>query len=253
MIFYFSGTGNSRYAAERIGAMMDEKVIDMAKSHKDERFTFEVKDQEKIGFVFPVYYYGPPVIVKEFMTKLKISGNEDSYVFMVMTCGSSSGGADRYVSKILAEHGLEIKAFFSVPMVDNFIMGYDLSDEEDRENINKRAEERLDKIAKSILVKGVSDRKSSQFDQLLTSTVYPFYVRGRNTKKFFADERCISCYLCEEICPVQAIKMVDGRPVWVLNQCVHCVACINRCPVEAIQYGDATKKRRRYVHPSVGI
>lgn len=251
MIFYFSGTGNSRYAAEKVGGAINEQAIDMARSRLDEKFTFEVKDQEKIGFVFPVYYYGPPTIVEEFMSKLKIYGNEHPYVYVIMTCGSNSGGADKYVDKILLDHGLETEAFYTIPMVDNFIMGYDLSNEEDRKSINKKAEERIDKVIKSIIVKGASDRKSSHFDQLLTGTVYPFYVRGRKTKKFFANDRCVSCNLCEEICPAQAIKMVDGRPVWVLDQCIHCVACINRCPAEAIQYGDATKKRRRYVHPSI--
>lgn len=182
MIFYFSGTGNSRYAAEKVGGAINEQAIDMARSRLDEKFTFEVKDQEKIGFVFPVYYYGPPTIVEEFMSKLKIYGNEHPYVYVIMTCGSNSGGADKYVDKILLDHGLETEAFYTIPMVDNFIMGYDLSNEEDRKSINKKAEERIDKVIKSIIVKGASDRKSSHFDQLLTGTVYPFYVRGRKTK-----------------------------------------------------------------------
>lgn len=251
MIFYFSGTGNSRHAALEIGRVTNEHVMDIAECLKEGKLTYGLKDDEKLGLIFPVYYYGLPTVLTEFISKLQIHGNEHPYVFVVMTCGSSSGGADRSMKKLLLENGLIPNAIHTVPMVDNYVIGYDLSDEESMDDVNKTADERILKIAKSILVKESNNRESSRFDQLLTSVAYPFYLRGRKTKKFFADDRCISCNLCENICPVGAIKMNDDKPQWVLNQCAHCLACIHRCPVEAIQYGESTKKRRRYVHLSM--
>ena len=50
-------------------------------------------------------------------------------------------------------------------------------------------------------------------------------------------------------CPVQAIEMQSGKPVWVKEKCVMCLGCLHRCPKFAIQYGKNTKKHGQYLHP----
>ena len=53
------------------------------------------------------------------------------------------------------------------------------------------------------------------------------------------------------ICPIDAIELQNGKPVWVKKHCTQCLGCINRCPVQAIEYGKDTPGRRRYVHPDL--
>lgn len=72
------------------------------------------------------------------------------------------------------------------------------------------------------------------------------YDPFRKTKKFFADDKCISCGLCAKICPEEAIVIRNGKPEWIKRKCQHCTACINRCPAKAIQYGKKTADRGRY-------
>jgi len=249
MIFYFSGTGNSLYAAKKIQEVIGYKIIDISLATAENQFEYELEEQESAGFVFPAYYYGLPTIVADFIKKLKLSHTDQIHIFSVMTCGANCGGADRQVKNLLEENHLHLSAFYELPMVDNFIFGYDLLNKTEQEEALKKAEGKLAGIIKSIYVKGIDDRPSSILDRILTRAIYPIYQMGRKTKKFYADNRCITCNLCEEICPTKAIKMVDGKPEWVKDQCIHCVACINRCPTEAIQYGQNTKKRNRYVHP----
>ena len=57
---------------------------------------------------------------------------------------------------------------------------------------------------------------------------------------------CIACGKCEKNCPVSAIKMQDGKPVWRGSTCAHCMACIQNCPVESINFRDRTQNRKRY-------
>ena len=83
-------------------------------------------------------------------------------------------------------------------------------------------------------------------DRLVTAGLYPSYVHGRKTAKFFTDERCIGCGTCAKRCPVGAITMKNGRPEWTAARCVQCMACL-RC--NAVQYGSRTKGKRRYVNP----
>ena len=54
------------------------------------------------------------------------------------------------------------------------------------------------------------------------------------------DPTCISCGTCEEVCPVDAIEMVEPRdggepePRIDMDKCSYCRACIKNCPVDAI-------------------
>lgn len=46
-------------------------------------------------------------------------------------------------------------------------------------------------------------------------------------------EECIGCGKCEDVCPVEAIKVVEGKAI-VSEECIDCGACVDECPVEAI-------------------
>jgi len=89
------------------------------------------------------------------------------------------------------------------------------------------------------------------FPKAVTTLAYPLYHHGRKTAKFHVLDSCISCTLCEQVCPTRTITMVQGNPKWTTTTCSHCLACIHRCPVEAIQYGSKTVNRGRYLHPDL--
>jgi len=76
------------------------------------------------------------------------------------------------------------------------------------------------------------------------------YQDFRNTEPFTYDDKCIECRICEHVCPEQIIKVYHRKPVWDEIQCSMCMSCINMCPKQALQFGDITKDRRRYYHPT---
>ena len=45
---------------------------------------------------------------------------------------------------------------------------------------------------------------------------------------------CTGCGVCAKGCPVQAIEMVDGKPVMDYNACINCLCCNESCPENAI-------------------
>ncbi|MGB4590393.1 MAG: EFR1 family ferrodoxin [Clostridiaceae bacterium] len=249
MIFYFSGTGNSYYAAREISKGINEEIIDIAQAMKNKQFDFKLRTGEKAGFVFPVYFYGIPTIVAEFIHELALKLNGKPYVYAVMTCGGSVSGADQLLRTHLKKNGYPLSACFELPMVDNYVLMYELSSLSEQKIKLEKADQKLLKIREKIEREDKEGYTSGVFGKITTQMIYPFYKAGRKTAKFSVDEHCTSCGLCEMNCPENTIVLEAGKPVWVKDQCIHCLACINACPVEAIQYGKHTKKRRRYVHP----
>ena len=67
MIFYFSATGNSKYVADRVAAVTGELCISIAECIKAQRFTFSPDKEEPIGILSPVYCWGLPSIMNEFL------------------------------------------------------------------------------------------------------------------------------------------------------------------------------------------
>lgn len=91
MIFYFSGTGNSKYVAQRIAQELGDSLISVSDCFQKHEFTFSVKDDERVGFVFPTYFYGVPSIIADFIAKLELNNYNTQYVYFITTCGQECG------------------------------------------------------------------------------------------------------------------------------------------------------------------
>jgi ferredoxin len=47
-------------------------------------------------------------------------------------------------------------------------------------------------------------------------------------------EKCAGCGVCEDVCPVEAIRVSDGVAHIDQDRCNECEACVEACPNEAI-------------------
>ena len=63
MIFYFSATGNSQYIAQRLAEVTGETLVSITEC---------LLPGERVGFVTPVYFFGLPSIVSEFIRNLDL-------------------------------------------------------------------------------------------------------------------------------------------------------------------------------------
>ena len=245
MIIYFSGTGNSLYAAEYL-LEENERLVSLAELIRQQNYTIGLENGERLGLVFPVYFYTVPSIVREFLEKAEI--RNAGYVFGIMTCGGGTAQASAVLKKILAKKDITLSYFKELLMPDNSMLFYQIPGPEKAEGRIRDAANVLEGIKKDI-----GDKKTTAIgnNTLISSLMGLGYDLCSGTEKFYAGESCIGCGQCERNCPMQIIRMQDKKPVWTLKKCCKCSACINRCPVKAIQYGKATKKRNRYVNPMV--
>ena len=90
MIFYFSGTGNTLRAARRISEAIGEQLIPMT-SAGPEAQGFELSDDERIGFCFPVHGWRPPALVRDFVRRISVPHPGNRYCWMLCTAGDDIG------------------------------------------------------------------------------------------------------------------------------------------------------------------
>lgn len=250
MVFYFSGTGNSQYAAERIAAHTCDDMCSISAAIKDGEFAYSAKT---LGFVLPVYYMGIPAIVERFINELHVDDVE--YTYIVLTCGMLTGNAGGMMKKLLLERGIKVDAVYSTVMVDGYTMLLPPPGEKLTEKILKHADKELDRICKKIdsRAKRSHDNHRWPFPRLVTKLSYPNYHKNRITAPFYVTDKCMGCGLCWGLCPEEAIKLTDDKPRWVKDKCSMCLSCMNHCPSQAIQYGSKTESRGRYTNPNTTI
>lgn len=243
MILYFTGTGNSLYAAKNL-LPEDEELISMADLLKEGKREVELKKDEPLGLVFPVYFYTIPSIVRDFLKNVEFKNA--GYVYSVITCGGGTGQASAVLFKLLKEKGITLSYFKELLMPDNSMLFYQIPGVEEGKGRLNDALTEISAIKSDIASKKTNRIKSGT---ILSDVLGVGYKMCSGTKKFYAEASCIGCGLCERNCPENAIKLVDNKPIWQKDKCCKCSSCINRCPVQAIQYGKGTKNRNRYVNP----
>lgn len=240
MIYYFSGTGNSRFVALKLASALGDRAVDIAQVLRNGLPADASGDMT--GFVFPVFYSGLPEMVKRFASMPEVRKSLGTYIYCIITVGADAAAADKMLAKALDRR---VDYSNSVIMPDNYVLLYDPCVKERAIKKLNRADKRIEEFAADI-AKHKTRLSSGIKPALLTAVMYPFYNPFRITKKFYADGSCTGCGLCARVCPDGAIEMKDGKPVWVKKKCQHCTACINRCPAKALQFGKKTASRGRY-------
>lgn len=254
IMYYFTGTGNSLAVAEELARHLgDSDLVPIASIVKTQ--TPVAPEADRIGIICPVYFFGLPSIVADFARHLNLARIQ--YIFAIVTMGGSGGSTTlRQLDRILkgnpGQKGLD--AGFSVKMPGNYVLMYDSLRENQRNRILGEADRCVEEIG-AIINRGIRRRPPwSPFASIIHCLMYPRFIAGVHDrdKKFTVDNRCSSCGLCAEVCPVANIRLEAGRPVW-LHHCEQCMACIHLCPTLAIQAGPKTEGRKRYRHPRLKI
>ena len=254
MVYYFSGTGNSRLVAEGLSELLAEhcgRITDI--NPCDE----EVKG-ESIGFVFPVYSWGVAPIMTQFVDRLPLSFWEEvkrrqMSVWCVMTCGDEVALAPEMFAKTLSRHAVSLQSVWSVIMPNNYVLlpGFDVDPKDVERRKLEAAPGRIREIARGIsqhmrcvdVVRGGSA-------WLKTKLVYPLFCKwGIFPKKWHSTAACVGCSICAKSCPLKNVEMRDGTPRWGDN-CCSCLACYHSCPRHAVAYGKITFSKGQYFNPN---
>ena len=284
MIFYFSGTGNTKWAASKLAAATREDLISIAPYMRSDDSShnlaepFILKENERLGFVFPVHGWRVPKLVREFICKMKIQREpsdatienkakaDDSlknrpFTYCVCTAGDSIGLTIENLNEVISQNpslqalGItEVSSSYSLIMPESYI-GLPFMDVDPKEREIRKKENAAQELA--VVCEEIFDRKEGisrlvkgPIPWFFTKVVGGFFENVLITDKRFHVEkdRCVKCGICANVCPVGDIKGGHGEhPVWLHHKdCLTCFTCYHHCPHHAIEFGNQTQKKGQY-------
>lgn len=247
MIVYYTGTGNSRYAAEYLVSATGDALVDAAPYIQSGKAAALTSEKPWV-FVSPTYGWRIPRIFREFIERGAFSGSREAY--FVMTCGSEIGNAGAYLQKLCAEKEFVFRGVQEVVMPENYVAMFYVPGETESAEIRSSADRTLAQTADFMCAgKNFPHHGAALIDRVKSTVVNPvFYAVCVKSRAFTVSDTCIGCGKCAKGCPVNGIEMKNGKPVWT-GACTHCMACICGCPAAAIEYGRQSLGKPRYQCP----
>ena len=244
MILYFSGTGNSKYVAQRIADAMGDEIVNLSDRIKTGD-TSPIETGERLIVVTPTYAWRIPRVVRDWLLKTELRGAKQ--VWFVMTCGGEIGNADKYNRGLCAEKAISCMGTAQIVMPENYIAMFSAPQADAARQIVAKSEPDIERAIAAIRAgECFAPTRNNLYDRFMSGPVNPiFYKFFVKANAFIVSDACIGCGQCAKRCPMNNVTLKDGKPVWG-KDCTHCMACICYCPVSAIEYGKKSVGQPRY-------
>ncbi|MBQ6181967.1 MAG: EFR1 family ferrodoxin [Ruminococcus sp.] len=248
MILYFSGTGNSKFAAEFLADHLKDQCISMnyiLKHKEDPSFISE----KPFVVCAPIYAGRFPSIIMKLIRRAQLAGSKR--IYYLATLASKSCSCEQSLRKLTSEKHMEMGGLFFLSMPNNYVLGGNIPSKDDAEyQIKYVAVPELYRIAETIemndvLPEGDTNSVTTAISSSVNSLYSKFMVSSDN---YVVNDDCVVCGKCEKHCPVNNIIIINGDPVF-RKRCIGCYGCINICPKKAINIGKKTEKTNRYFCP----
>lgn len=248
LIFYFSGTGNSKQVAKWISGFalarsIDCELFDISKTGISQ--SKPLNSNALIIIISPIHGFNYPKITLDFIRRFPSGKNK--IVLMNTRAGMKIGSfitpgltgiAFILSSLLLKRKGYKIAGQIPFDMPSNWISIHPALNEGTVKFIHKKNYERVKKHSEKIFA-GKKDYLALRDliqDILIAPVSLGYYLLGKYVfaKSFYASYRCDNCENCIKQCPVKAISIINDHPYWTFK-CESCMKCMNSCPKRAIE------------------
>ncbi|MHA1293158.1 MAG: EFR1 family ferrodoxin [Promethearchaeota archaeon] len=264
-IFYFSGTGNTWWVAEKlkeifISSGFETITYSIEKRDVDwDEIISQVLDKSRyIGFGFPVYSSTIPEIMKDWTERyvLKHAKERDSlpHAFVYDTMAKFSGDTPLKMRKLLKKSGFIVKQAINIRTLSNLPQMRKLMvwDKEEQQQIFLKAEEKCKRLVECIKTGNswlMRRDPGSKFVAWFQRTGWNLEGKRFRSLFEFDTELCNRCGLCVKFCPVNNLSFeeTEGQKIVKYGEdCVVCMRCFNYCPQNAIFVMKRTRDVKKY-------
>lgn len=244
LVLYFSGTGNTRYVANKAAGIFNGPVFSIEEKQNYEKL---IASSARVILCFPIYHSVAPIIMKEFVTRYKkVFSGKEIIIFSTQQCFSGDG-AMSIVSCLPKTCRVIYAQHFNMPSNIGNIPLYSILTKGDIKKAVVRADKKLREAAEEIKKGIIRKRGASRFAKLLGKTQNfsekKLYETKRNDVR--VTKECIACGRCVRSCPAHNLTLESGV-ITSHNQCIFCYRCVNICPKKAITVLIHSKVRFQY-------
>lgn len=245
VMFYFSGTGNSRYIAELFGEHMDASCYSI---EEDIDFEKLIKSEDIIGFCYPVYMSSVPRIMREFVARhMKVLKGKKVIIFCTQLM--LSGDGTRKFKMLFPKDHIEViyTEHFFMPNNMNDVLILPITKGKGIERYLVRAKRKMESVCRDIRNGTVKKRGFSVPARILglPQSLLMGATERRANRAVSIDRDCTHCGLCVKICPMDNFSM-DDAGIRHNHNCTMCYRCINACPERAITVLLSGKIKKQY-------
>ena len=262
LLSVLSGTGNTYRVAcwikesfEKNGIKTQLKMIEDADFQSD----FQDSGRQLTAVMFPTHGLMPPWSMIKFL--FGMPRQNMAPVLSVATRGiipvgpvkipGAAGFANFFAALILLIKGYDIRGFFSLDMAANMNNLHPSLSPDTLKKISEKAKTKTDFFLSPVMSgKRVLFTLNNLYEAIwavvffwlipIFPILYLIYGKTTMAKIMFANNKCVSCGMCANICPNDAIEMKNflgkKRPFWTYH-CENCMRCMGYCKKKAIEAG----------------
>ena len=249
LIFYYSGSGNTKLCCEYIGKKLDNIDVELFDIVKNKKIP-DLNEYDIVGFATFTDFFAPPYLFEKFVEG--IPKENDKMAFVFHTYGIFPGKTPFLMGTQVTARGFKVVAHHSLKSPESYppAVARGTGDQ------NNPQEKDLNGL--ELFIRGLNEILKSFTDgnEIKTSKIKKGGIMGlifgnssRTTarkdmgEKFVDESLCSECGTCEKGCPYNAI-VLSPKPKFDMEKCYGCWYCYNHCPNKAIY----TKKLRGSGH-----
>lgn len=252
-IFYFSGTGNTKWIVEKTTTMLQDSNHDIINYpienlEKDPSSIIQdaIKNYDYIGLANPMYGANVPRIMRiffdEFLVHAKKCAQPKARLFFINTFAYINGFGIFAAKKIFTEYKQPIVGYINFRLSintpskkrKNYLLG---------ENMLLSKKESAIKKISSMINRFENNKKTIQgvgphlIVGKIIRTILKDEIKNNFTRMHIDDKTCNKCMKCIKNCPTNSIVFSNGKFTF-LETCEACMRCYNLCPTHSISNWD---------------
>ncbi len=245
VVIYFSGTGNSKYVANKFAHEMSYNCYSI-----EDNVTFDeiIKNSDIVTLCHPIHFSSAPIIFVDFLKKYSIYLKSKKLIIFCTQQFFSGDGARSSVDYIENSNVIYAK-HFNMPSNLVSMPVYSVLTKGNVEKAIIKADKEICKVV-SDLKNNITKKQGFNKTSIKLGLVQrkDFYKRYkiRNVKARVSTD-CILCNACVKKCPTKNLKKEKGK---IVNNpssyCTMCMRCVNICPSRAITVLHYYKPRFQY-------